>query len=91
MYSGEKVSRGLVVARSDRPELLESAEEVLDQMTGLVESLVVEARRGAIALWRDDGRLACRGERREHALVGIERLVGDQNIGVDQRPAPSRS
>jgi hypothetical protein len=85
VYSGEKVSRGLVVSGSDRPELLEPAEEVLDQMAGLVENLVVETRRDAIALWRDHGGLACRGERCKDALVGIERLVGDQDIGVDQR------
>ena len=40
----EKVDGGFVVARGDGAELLERAEEILDEMALFVERLVVSAR-----------------------------------------------
>jgi hypothetical protein len=37
---GEGIPRGLIVARSDATELLEFAEEILDQVPCLVERLI---------------------------------------------------
>src|ERR1041384_2778040 len=80
--AGQEASRGLVVAGGDGPELLELGEEVLDQMPGLVELCVKGARRRpGFARW-DDGRLAGFSQRREHALIRIERLVGNERPGL---------
>ena len=80
--AGQEASRGLVVAGGDGPELLELGEEVLDQMPGLVEVFVKGARRlPGFARW-DDRRLVGFGQRREHPLVGIERLVGNERLGL---------
>ena len=78
--AGQEASCGLVVAGGNGPELLELGEEVLDQMPGLVEVLVKGARcLAGFARW-DDRRLAGVSERREHPLVGIEGLVGNEGV-----------
>src|SRR3954451_2463899 len=68
------------VAGRDRPVLLQLGEEVLDQVTRLVEVLIVGARLLAVRLGRDHRRLAGLRERPEDALLGVERLVGDQRV-----------
>src|SRR3954452_7157635 len=83
--AGQEASCGLVVAGGNGPELLELGEEVLDQMPGLVEVFVEGARRlPGIPRW-DHGCLAGLGQRFEHALVGIERLVGNERLGLKLR------
>lgn len=84
MDCGEEVACGFVVAGSDGAKLFEPAEEVLDEMAGLVEILVVVAQRLSILLGRYDRRLAGFAERFDHPLVGIEALVGDYRIGGDR-------
>src|SRR4051812_7640050 len=74
------MDRSFVVAGRDRPVLLQLREEVLDQVAGLVQLLVVAARVPAVGLGRAHGRLAGLRERPEHALPGVERLVGDQSV-----------
>ena len=54
MDGGEEISGGFVVARSDGAELLELAEEILDEMARLVHLFVEETREFAVALGRDD-------------------------------------
>ena len=78
--TGQEALGGLVIAGGDGPELLELGEQVLDQMPGLVEVFVKGARRLAGFPRWDDRRLAGLGQRREHALVGIERLVGNEGV-----------
>ena len=78
--AGQEASCGLVVAGGNGPELLELGEEVLDQMPGLVEVLVKGARCLAGFARGDDRRLAGVSERREHPLVGIEGLVGNEGV-----------
>ncbi len=85
MDGAEEVHRPLVVPRGDGSVLLQLGEEVLDQVTCLVEVLVVGARRLAVALGRDHRRLACLLQRLEHPLFGIIRFVGDQRIGREVR------
>ena len=76
---------GLVIAGGDGPELLELGKEVLDQMPGLVEVFVEGARcLPGIPRW-DHGCLAGLGQRREHPLVRIERLVGNERLGLQLR------
>ena len=87
-------SRGLVVAGGNGTELLELGEEVLDQVARLVEVFVEVARR--LAGWSrwDHRRLAGFSERLEHALVGVERFVGNERLGFkrgSRASAPARS
>jgi hypothetical protein len=49
----------------------------------LVEVLVVRAGVLAVGLGRDHRGLAGPGERVEHPLLGVERLVGDQRAGFE--------
>ena len=80
--AGQEASRGLVVAGCNGLELLELSKEVLDQMPGLVELLIKGAGcLPAFARW-DDGRRASFSQRFDHPLVGIERLVGDERLGL---------
>jgi hypothetical protein len=79
---GEKVASGLVVASSDGTKLLEPGEEVFDQMACLEEVSIVVAADRSIGLGRDDRGLAGCGERLDDPLIGIERLIGDQGIGL---------
>ena len=82
MNAGQKASCGLVVAGGNGPELLELGEEVLDQMPGLVEVFVEGARcRPGLPRW-DHGCLAGVSQRLEYPLVGIERFVGDERLGL---------
>ena len=80
--AGQEASCGLVVASGNGPELLELGKKVLDQMPGLVEVCVKGARCRAGFTRGDDRRLTGFGQRREHPLVGIERLVGNQRLGL---------
>jgi len=83
MDGGEEVLGALVVARGNGPELLQPSEEVLDQVAGFVEILVVGARLLAVGLGRDHGGLAGPFERLEHALLGVERLISNHRTGLD--------
>src|SRR5215208_6241397 len=91
--AGQKASCGLVIAGGNGPELLELGEKVLDQMPGLVEVFVKGARRLAgLARW-DDRRLTGVSQRLAHPRGGIERLVGDERLGLklrEQRIGPSQ-
>src|SRR5215212_1063215 len=80
--AGQEASSGLVIAGGDGPELLELGEEVLDQMPGFLEVFVKGARcLPGIPRW-DHGCLAGLGQRFEHPLIGIERLVGNERLGL---------
>jgi hypothetical protein len=78
---GKEISRGFVIAGGDRTILLEFAEEVLDEVTRLVEVFVVLALDWAVGSWRDHDRLSAREQRLDHPLVGIEGFVCQQSIG----------
>ena len=89
--AGQEASGGLVVASGNGPELLELGKEVLDQMPGLVEVCVKGARCRAGFTRGDDRRLTGFGQRREHALVRIERLVGNERLGLQRGQQRIRS
>jgi hypothetical protein len=82
---GEEISGGLVVARGDGSELLELAEEVLNQVTLFVELSVEFARRQAIGSTRDYGRFPSRRQRFEHPAISVIGAVGDQQFGLHVR------
>ncbi len=89
--AGQKASCGLVVSGGNGPELLELGEEVLDQMPGLVEVFVKGARcLAGFPRW-DDRRLTGFSQRLEHPLVGIERFVGNERLGLKLRQQGIRS
>jgi hypothetical protein len=85
MHGGEEVPRGFVVAGCDGAELFEFGEEVLDQVPGFIEFLVVAAGYFAIGLRRDHRGFTGCGERREDPIIGVERLVGKQGVGLHRR------
>src|SRR5271166_5822990 len=68
---------GFVGAQGDAFELLELAEDVLDQMPPFVHFAVDRERRNAARMLRDDDLGAARVEIGDDG-VAIERLVGDQ-------------
>jgi hypothetical protein len=76
--AGEEVGGVLVVASGDGPELLELAEEVLDQMTCGVEVAVEGLRLSAMALGWDGRGLASLAQTVERALIGVISTVGEQ-------------
>ena len=80
MDRGEKISGGFVVARGDGPELLQFAEEILDEVTRLIEFLIKGALVFPRALGRDDGDLSLRLQARDHTFVGVKGFVGKQDI-----------
>ena len=82
MDGGEKVAGGPAVAGSDGTELLEPGEEVLDQVTHLIEVLVVGEIAGAVAHGWDDG--GASGAVQDVAeAIGVEGLVGEQAARPD--------
>src|SRR5215204_141814 len=83
--AGQEASCGFVVAGGNGPELLELGKEVLDQMPGLVEVFVKGARCLPGLARGDDGCLAGFSQRFAHPRVGIERLVGDERLGLKLR------
>lgn len=77
MDHGSEACVGLVVAGCHAFELLELAEEVLDQVAPGVERFVDLARRPALRALRDHD-LGVPGDQVVDDPVRIERLVGDQ-------------
>ena len=77
----EKISGGFVIAGGDCPELLDLAEEILDQMARFVEFSVKFARYDPVWPGRDDGGFASRRQWVKYSAIGIEGAVGDQQIG----------
>ena len=82
MDGGEEVAGGLVVACGDGSELLEPGELVLDQVARLEQLSVVISSGLAVVFGRDHRSLAGGDERIDHALLGIERFVGDQRVSL---------
>jgi len=82
MDGGGEADVGFVIAGGDATELLETAEEVLDQVAPAIDREVAGDRADAVGLGRDDGR------RPSVVQVGadpvdVESLVGDQGVELD--------
>ena len=82
MDAGEEVSGRLIVAGRNRSVLLELAIEVFHEVARFVHFFVIGARDLSIAPGRDHEFLACREQRLDDAHIGIESLVGQQNVGL---------
>jgi hypothetical protein len=85
MDGGKEISGGFVVTGCDRPELLEFAEEILDQVALFVEFSIELTRRQAVWSRRDYGGFASRRQRAEYAAIGIEGAICDQPVGGHMR------
>jgi hypothetical protein len=82
---GKEIPGGFVVAGGDCPELLELAEEILDQMAFFVEFAIELARRQAVWPRRDYGGFASRRQPVEDSAIGIESAICDQQVGGHMR------
>ncbi len=71
-----------MVASGDLRELLDFTEEVFGQVPFLVRVPVEVSWATAVPPGRDHGSFAGGGERLEHAFVGIEAFVGNQEVGL---------
>ena len=90
MNGGEKVSGRLVITSGNGTELLKFADEILDEMACFVQLFVEIARRPAIALGRDHRGLARRQEGFDHALIGVERFVGQHSAGAQKKTTKTK-
>jgi hypothetical protein len=82
-HSGEEVSGGFVVAGGDGAELLDSGEEVLDQVARFVHVFIINARRFSAGFWRDDDLFSRRLQRFYDPFIGVEGFIGENGIGGD--------
>ena len=85
MDRGQEGDGPLVVTGRDGAVLLELGEEVLDEMARLVQGLVVRTPVLAVGLGRNDRFFARLLQRAENPSLGVERLVRDQDTGLDFR------
>lgn len=85
MDGGKEIPGGFVVAGCDRPELLELAEEILDQVALFVEFSIELARHQTVWSRRDYGGFASRRQRAEYSAIGIEGAICDQQVGGHMR------
>ena len=82
MDSREEVSRGLLVAGGDAPELLENVEEPFDEIAFAIEDEVAIALVFAVRPWRDHD---CNVTHFQtlHEGVAVVALVGEDRPGLD--------
>lgn len=85
MDGGEEVPCCLVVAGGDSAEEFEFGEEVFNQMACFVKVFVVFALNFAVGFGRNHRHLARLLERNQNPRIGIEALVGKQNLSLQLR------
>src|SRR5215216_3477522 len=83
--TGEKIYSTLVVTGCERAELLQLAEEILDEVALGKESPVIGTWVLAAGHGWDHRRLAGAQERLDHPFVGIEGFVGQERVGLHLR------
>lgn len=82
---GEEIARGFVISRRDCPIEFEFAEEIFDEMSGLVGVVVVIAKVDPIGFRRNDGSPSCVLQLFQHALISIIGFIGQQGVGDHSR------
>ena len=85
MDGAEEITRRFFVSSGDGAELLELGEEVLDEMSRSIEVAVIVTRHRPFGGGRDHRHFARRRQFLDHPLIGIERLIGDQSVGLHIR------
>ncbi len=81
MQAGEKIARGLLVARGDGPKMLDYIEEPLDEVALGIEREVAIAFDLAICFGRNDRLDGARFQVLDKA-VGVITLVGEEGFGL---------
>ena len=91
MNGGQEVARRFVVSRRNGPVLLELGKEIFDEVARFINVPIEITRRLPARFGGYDGGLTGCGQRFDHALIGIERFVGDQRVSlhVGQKPVSS--
>ena len=84
MQSGEKIARGLLVARRDGSKMFDYIEETLDEIAFAVEREIAIAFEAAIGFGRDDYLDPARRQAIDEA-IGVISFVGEQGFGLDKR------
>ena len=82
MKSGQEVPRQLIIACGDSTEVLEFAEEVLNEMAGFVKLLIVLSSSSAFTPRRNDDLNSDLFQRLNDTVVGVIGLVGDHRAGA---------
>ena len=81
MNGGEEISRSFVVAGRNGAKLLESTEEIFDQMARLIKFLVIRPLLFAVFFGRDHRGFPLFFQEIDDTLVGIIGFVGQEDIG----------
>ena len=82
MNSGQKIARRFVVTRRNGPVLLELGEEILDEVARFINVPIEITRRLPARFGGYDGGLTGGGQRFDHALIGIERFIGNEDVSL---------
>ena len=85
MDCAEKIESGLVVAGGDSAILLEPVEEILDQMTRLIQMAVIFTRLLAVALGGNDDVFPGIFQGGNQSFLGVIGFIGDDSVGLDIR------
>ncbi len=81
----KKGSGAFIVAGGDASELLESGEEILDQMSGCIHFLIICAPLFAVVPRRYDGLHARLFQQVKDAFLRVIGLVGQKRLNVCQK------
>jgi hypothetical protein len=79
---GQEVACRFVVSRRNGPVLLESGEEILDDVARFINVAIEIARRLPARFGGYNGGLTGCGQRFDHALIGIERFIGHEDVSL---------
>ena len=82
MNGSQEVARRLVVSRRNGPVLLEPGEEILDEVARFIGVPIKITRCLSARFGRYDGGLTGCGQRFDHALIGIERFIGNEDVSL---------
>lgn len=85
MNGGQEVPGDFVISCGDRPELLKLGEEILDEMTGLIEMLVEFPWLTPVGFGWNDGGLPGFFEGEDNTLVRVIGFIGDDLLCRDLR------
>ena len=82
MNGGEEVTRRFVVSRRNGPVFLELGEENLDEVARFINVPIEITGRLSTRFGGYDGGLTGCGQWFDHALIGIERFVGNEHVSL---------
>jgi hypothetical protein len=83
---GQEVPRGLVITCRDATELLDPAEEVLDQMASFIQFFVICSGSVSVLFGWDHGSFPGCLKQFDHPLVGVVSFVREQRFRFHSGP-----